>query len=87
MGNLNSKFVPDTSKVVLSAADISADIRLAVIWIFVLYACAAVFCTCLLIDRWRGPLDKHKVETASVVGAMLLSTAWPVIALYILSMG
>ncbi|KAM4057187.1 hypothetical protein HRG_004028 [Hirsutella rhossiliensis] len=82
--NLSSTFVPDTSKVVLNAPDTFADILLGIIWALVLYTCAMIFSTCLLVDRWKGPTDKNQVGTASVLGAVLLSTAWPVVMLYLM---
>ncbi|PHH90528.1 hypothetical protein CDD83_3370 [Cordyceps sp. RAO-2017] len=82
--NLSSTFVPDTSKVVLSEPDRNADIILAIIWVLVLYACAMIFSTCTLIDRWKGPTDKIRVGAGSVVGALVLSTAWPVVMLYLI---
>ncbi|KAF4511506.1 hypothetical protein G6O67_003294 [Ophiocordyceps sinensis] len=80
--NLSSTFVPDTSKVVLSPSDQFSDILVGIIWALVLYTCAMIWSTCFLVDRWKGPTDKNHVGTASVVGAVLLSTAWPVVMLY-----
>ncbi|KJZ74953.1 hypothetical protein HIM_05684 [Hirsutella minnesotensis 3608] len=85
--NLSSTFVPDTSKVALNAPDKAADILLGIIWILVLYACAMIFSTCTLVDRWKGPSDKNHVGAASVFGAVLLSTAWPVVMLYMMFAG
>ena len=85
--NLSSTFVPDTSKVVLSPTDRNADIIMAVIWILTLYACAIIFSTCTLVDRWKGPADKVRVGPGSVAAAALLSTAWPVVMLYLIFSG
>ncbi|KAM0199119.1 hypothetical protein ACHAPA_003721 [Fusarium lateritium] len=82
--NLSSTFVPDLSGVVLSPQDRDADIHLAVFWAASLYACAMVFSTCALIDRWKGPYDRVRTTGGSVLGAMLLSTAWPVVMAYLL---
>ncbi|PHH64737.1 hypothetical protein CDD81_3999 [Ophiocordyceps australis] len=81
--NLSSTFVPDTSKVVLSPQDATADIILAIIWVITLYICAMIFSTCTLIDRWKGPSDKIRVGGGGVFGALLLSTVWPVVMLYL----
>lgn len=85
--NLSSTFVPDTSKVVLSPMDRDSDIIMAVIWALTLYTCAMIFSTCTLVDRWKGPADKTRVGPASVAGALLLSTAWPVVMLYLMFAG
>lgn len=85
--NLSSTFVPDTSKVVLSAPDAFADILLVVIWGLVLYACAMIFTTCTLIDRWKGPTDKIRVGGGSVLVAIILSSMWPVVMAYLVFTG
>jgi hypothetical protein len=85
--NLSSTFVPDTSKVVLSPPDRFADILLVVIWGIVLYMCAMIFTTCTLIDRWKGPSDKIRVGGGSVLVAIFLSTAWPVVMAYLVFSG
>ncbi|KAG5661480.1 hypothetical protein HG530_003715 [Fusarium avenaceum] len=82
--NLSSTFVPDLSGVVLSPEDRNADIHLAVFWAGSLYAIAMVFSTCALIDRWKGPYDRVRTTGGSVLGALLLSTAWPVVMAYLL---
>ncbi|ODA76928.1 hypothetical protein RJ55_07444 [Drechmeria coniospora] len=81
--NLSSTFVPDMSKVVLSPIDRHADILMAVVWLLSLHGCAVIFTTCALVDRWKGPADKTRVDAGSVVTALLLSTAWPVVLLYL----
>ncbi|PHH78177.1 hypothetical protein CDD80_7262 [Ophiocordyceps camponoti-rufipedis] len=85
--NLSSTFVPDTSKDVLSPPDGFADVLLAIIWAAVFYACAMIFSTCKLIDRWMGPQDKKRVGPGGVLGAILLSTAWPVVMFYLIFSG
>ncbi|GJN77082.1 hypothetical protein PLIIFM63780_000570 [Purpureocillium lilacinum] len=71
--NLSSTFVPDTSKVVLSVPDRNADIILGIVWLLALYACAIIFSTCALVDRWKGPADKIRVG-AGVAGRNAVST-------------
>lgn len=82
--NLSSTVIPDTSKDIISPQDMFADVTLGIVWAGSLYACAAIFCTLALIDRWRGEDDKVAVGTASVIGAVLLSTVWPLVALVLL---
>lgn len=82
--NLSSVFVPDTSGIVLSGPDKSADIILVIIWATVLYICAMLFSTCTLIDRWRGPYDKNETTLGNVLAAFLCSTAWPAVMAYVL---
>lgn len=83
--NLSSTLVPDTSKVVLSPTDRFADIVLVVVWGCAIYSFAMIFTTCALIDRWKGPADKIRVGGGSVVLALLLSTAWPLVMAYIIA--
>lgn len=82
--NLSSTFVPDTSKVVLSVPDRTADIVLLPLWGGAIYVMAMIWSTCALVDRWKGPRDAVRVGGPSVLGAMLLSVAWPVVMLYLL---
>ncbi|KAF5018945.1 hypothetical protein F66182_9061 [Fusarium sp. NRRL 66182] len=82
--NLSSTFVPDTSGVVFSPQDRTSGIFLAVFWGSSLYACAMIFATCALIDRWKGPYDRVRTEVSSVFAAILLSTAWPVVMAYLI---
>ncbi|PNP82351.1 hypothetical protein FNYG_04540 [Fusarium nygamai] len=82
--NLSSTFVPDTSKVVLSPEDRHSDMFLGIFWASSLYACAMIFSTCALIDRWKGPYDRVRMSLGSVMGALLLSTAWPVVMAYLI---
>ncbi|KAI9166556.1 hypothetical protein HJFPF1_02665 [Paramyrothecium foliicola] len=82
--NLSTFVIPDMSAVVLSAPDATADLILVGMWAGVLYMCAMIFSTCALIDRWRGPLDKIQTEPSNVLAAFILSTAWPLVMLYIM---
>lgn len=81
--NLSSGFVPDTSGVVLSPEDRHSGIWLAIFWAASLYACAMIFSTCALIDRWKGPYDRIRTGPGSVMAAFLLSTCWPVVMSYL----
>ncbi|KAF4469195.1 hypothetical protein FALBO_3893 [Fusarium albosuccineum] len=82
--NLSSTFVPDTSGVVLSPEDRGSAIKLGIFWAVSLYGCAMIFSTCALIDRWKGPYDRIRTTPGSVFGAVLLSTAWPVVMAYLI---
>ncbi|KAF5007107.1 hypothetical protein FDECE_6538 [Fusarium decemcellulare] len=82
--NLSSTFVPDTSGVVLSPEDRGSAIKLGIFWAASLYGCAMIFSTCALIDRWKGPYDRIRTTPGSVFGAVLLSTAWPVVMAYLI---
>lgn len=85
MGNNLSTFVvPDTSADVLSDIDRANDIKLMIFWIASLYGCAMIFSTCALVDRWKGPYDRIRTGGGSVLAALLLSTAWPVVLAYLM---
>ncbi|KAJ4329430.1 hypothetical protein N0V84_000064 [Fusarium piperis] len=81
--NLSSTFVPDTSGVVFSPEDRGSAIKLGIFWAASLYGCAMIFSTCALVDRWKGPFDKIHVGFSSVMAALLLSTCWPVVMVYL----
>lgn len=84
--NLSSTFVPDTSKSGLSDIDRASDIKLIIFWVASLYGCAMIFSTCALIDRWKGPYDRNQTGLGSLLLALLLSTCWPVVMLYLMVM-
>lgn len=67
--------------VAVSPADQLAAIILGVAWLSTFYAVGMVWTTCALIDRWRGPQDKGQIGLFSVIGAIILSAAWPVVLL------
>lgn len=84
MGNnlsTTEKFA-DTSGVVFAGHDQFAGILLGLIWAGSAYAIAMIWTTLALIDRWRGPQDKFRTETSSVLTAFLLSTMWPIVMAY-----
>ncbi|KEY67662.1 hypothetical protein S40285_04766 [Stachybotrys chlorohalonatus IBT 40285] len=82
--NLSSTFVPDTSGVVLSPQDATADFILLGVWLGVLYVCAMIFSTCFLIDRWG---DKSQTGGGSVLAAFMVSLAWPAVLAYMMASG
>lgn len=67
--------------VAVSPTDQLADIILGVCWAASLYAVGMIWTTLALIDRWRGPQGKTHIGLFSVLGAIILSAAWPVVLL------
>lgn len=51
------------------------------------YAIMMIWATILLVDRWGGPHGGRKIGCGSVLLAILLSTAWPVVFLYLIMSG
>ena len=82
--NLSVTVEPDLSGVVWSPGDRSAFIMVGIMWALVFYACAMIWTTCALIDRWRGPFDRIGTGKSSVLAALVLSTAWPVVLGYMM---
>lgn len=82
--NLSSTFEPDLSGVVIAPYDRASSIMLAAIWGMTFYACAMIWTTCALIDRWRGPFDKIRTGKSSIAAAAILSTMWPVVLAYLM---
>lgn len=60
-------------------------IMVGAIWGIVFYALAMIWTTCALVDRWRGPNDKIRVERSSVLAALVLSAVWPAVVLYLMA--
>ncbi|KAG5913359.1 hypothetical protein E4U42_001246 [Claviceps africana] len=86
MGNhlLSSTLAPRTAPLVLDASDRAADILLLAICGSALYACAVIYTTCVLVDRWKGPADKVRVGPGSVLVALVVSSLWPVVMVYMI---
>lgn len=82
--NLSVTVEPDLSGVTWSPGDRNAFIMLGIIWALVFYACAMIYTTCALIDRWKGPGDKIRTGRSSVFAALMLSTGWPVVMAYMM---
>lgn len=85
--NLSTPVEFDTSGAVFSPEDRASGIKLIIFWVCTLYVCAMIFSTCALIDRWKGPYDRIRTGAGSVMAALLLSTAWPVVMAYLLMAG
>lgn len=55
---------------------------LGLIWLGVFYVIGIIWTSLALIDRWRGPHGDVKINFASVLSALGLAAAWPVVLLY-----
>jgi hypothetical protein len=82
--NLSSKISVDTSEDVIGPGDAFNTRNMALLWLLAIYGIAMIWSTVSLVDRWRGPEGKRKTGFASVLAAVLLSFAWPVVFLYLL---
>jgi hypothetical protein len=82
--NLSSKIVPDTSQDVISPGDAFNTRNMALLWLLAAYAIAMIWSTTLLVDRWRGPTGNRKLGFSSAVAAVVMSTAWPVVFVYLM---
>jgi hypothetical protein len=85
--NLSSKIVVDTSPDVISPQDGFNTKQMFLLWAASFYAVAMIWSTTALVDRWRGPQGNRGVSFASVIAAIILSTAWPVVFLYLIMSG
>jgi hypothetical protein len=88
--NLSSKVIThvDTSADIISPGEHANELRLAIFWISCFYVIAMIWSTTLLVDRWRGPHgDNRNVGFTSVLAAILLSAAWPVVFVYLMMSG
>lgn len=86
--NVSSNYAKDTFKNsavdVIGAADAVNEKILLILWICALYGIAMIASTALLCDRWGGPHGGRKVGFGSVLASLLLSTAWPLVFLYLI---
>jgi hypothetical protein len=81
MGANLSLVWPDRTNNIISAPDAFGELVLALMWLGSCYGIAMIFTTVKLIDRWRGPRDDNPTSLGSVLAAILLSVAWPVVLL------
>ncbi len=79
MGQAFSVEFPDESLDVISRQDALAELVLAIVWAGSFYAIGMVFTVTQIIDRWRGPRDDNPTNFFSVLGALILSIAWPAV--------
>ncbi|EGS22499.1 uncharacterized protein CTHT_0020430 [Thermochaetoides thermophila DSM 1495] len=86
MGNNLSLSEPfaDTSGALLSPEDRLNSIILGVAWIGSLYGIGMIWCAVELIKRWAGPHGERDIGPVSICAALLLSTGWPVLILYLM---
>lgn len=84
LDNLYSTTVVDTSVDVIIPGDAHAELVLLILWLSSIYAMAMIWSTCALADRWRGPRGKNSVGLGGTLSAVLLSTAWPVVLVYLM---
>ena len=81
----------DTSGVVLSPNDRNADIILGITWACSIYGIGVIFAAVKLLERWSGEHSSGGGEKgggaiglASVVGAFLCGSAWPLVLVYLM---
>lgn len=74
----------DTSGVVLSAPDRNADIILGITWACSAYGIGVIFAAVKLLERWAGEHGEKGAGLASVVGAFLCGSAWPLVLVYLM---
>lgn len=87
--NLSSAVVThvDTSLDVISPEDFFNTRQMVFLWLGAIQGIFMILATTLLVDRWRGPQGTSKVGFVSVMAAIILSAAWPVIFLYMMMAG
>jgi hypothetical protein len=88
--NLSSVIVThvDTSLDVINPQDALNTRNMALLWLLAFQGIMMIWATTLLVDHWRGPQGTRlKVGFVSVVAGLLLSTAWPVVFVYIVMAG
>jgi hypothetical protein len=85
--NLTSKISVDTSQDIISPEDAFNTRNMALLWLGAFYGIAMIWSTTALVDRWRGPLGNRSIGFASVIAAILISTAWPVVLVYLIMSG
>ncbi|TVY82527.1 hypothetical protein LSUE1_G004563 [Lachnellula suecica] len=81
--NLSDMKVVDTSVDIISPEERGTEVRIAILWASSFYVFAMIFYTCALADRWRGPHGRSPIGFAGVVGALVCSAAWPLVAVYL----
>jgi hypothetical protein len=82
--NLSSTVKVDTSKDIIAPEDALNNRNTLFLWLGSLYAIAMIWSTVALVDRWRGPQGDRKTGLASVLAAIFLSIAWPVVMVFLI---
>ncbi|KAF8847343.1 hypothetical protein BDZ45DRAFT_607609 [Acephala macrosclerotiorum] len=80
-----SKTIVDTAQDVITPPYIRNGKILALLWLGSAYAMAMIWSTTLLYDRWVGPQGRRAVGFRGVLAAILLSSAWPAVLLYLVT--
>jgi hypothetical protein len=89
--NLSSNYKPTTfpkandALDVIGAADAINEKILLILWIGSVYGIAMIASTVMLVDHWRGPKGERSIGFASVVAGVILSTAWPLVFVYLMT--
>jgi hypothetical protein len=89
--NLSSNYKPTTfpkandALDVIGAADAINEKILLIMWIGSIYGIAMIASTVMLVDHWRGPKGERSIGFASVVAGVVLSTAWPLVFVYLMT--
>jgi hypothetical protein len=89
--NLSTNYKPTTfpkannAVDVIGAADAINEKILLILWIGSVYGIAMVASTVMLVDHWRGPKGERSIGFASVVAGVVLSTAWPLVFVYLMT--
>lgn len=93
MGGFDNLYKPNefpaanTLKDVIGAPDALNEKILLLLVIGAVWGMALIGSTCMLVDRWRGPRGVRKVGTSSVLAAIIMSTAWPLVFAYLIVAG
>jgi hypothetical protein len=86
--NLSTNYAKDTfgdpARDTISPEDAVNEKILLIIWIGAIYGIAMVTSAVLLCDRWGGPHGGRKLGLGSLLAAILISTAWPLVFLYLM---
>lgn len=67
-----------------SPGDDRGTTLLGILWAGAFYFMAMIWFALALIDRWSGPKHERHHGFPSVVAAFVLSTAWPVVMMYLI---
>ncbi|KUI53538.1 hypothetical protein VP1G_10599 [Cytospora mali] len=77
-GILNVDRSVDTAPAV-SPEDGLADMFLGLVWLGTFYVIGIIWTSLAFIDRWRGPHGTGNITYVSVLSALGLGAAWPVV--------
>jgi hypothetical protein len=70
---------------VIGVGDALSEKILLIMWILSVYGIFMIASTVMLVDHWRGPKGERSIGFASVVVGVLLSTAWPLVFVYLMT--